>query len=97
MAHRAVFGPQLAESRLSDLTARVASAEDKVTQLKGERSRLYQQLASASDANRTQVCVCVCVHVVAAHQPVADNSQEGTWRASGAFLSSVGCVLPAHR
>jgi hypothetical protein len=48
---------QLTEGRLAELTARLASAEDKVTHLKGERSRLYQQLASSTDATRTQVCV----------------------------------------
>lgn len=43
---------QVAESRVSELTARLATAEDKVTALKGERSRLYQQMAAAADASR---------------------------------------------
>lgn len=47
---------QVAESRVSDLTNRLALAEEKVTALKGERSRLYQQLAESSSASRTQVC-----------------------------------------
>jgi hypothetical protein len=46
---------QVTESRLSDATRRLATAEEKVTALKGERSRLYQQLAASSDASRTQV------------------------------------------
>jgi hypothetical protein len=67
---------QVAESRVSDLTNRLALAEEKVTALKGERSRLYQQLAESSSASRTQVCenagiVCMsgldmCVFVLCA-------------------------------
>lgn len=40
---------------MSELTARLATAEDKVTALKGERSRLYQQMAAAADASRNPV------------------------------------------
>jgi hypothetical protein len=52
---RHVVVVQVTESRVSDLTSRLASAEEKVTALKGERSRLYQQLAESSSASRTQV------------------------------------------
>jgi hypothetical protein len=47
---------QVAELRVSDLTNRLALAEDKVTALKGERFRLYQQLAESSSTSRMQVC-----------------------------------------
>lgn len=45
---------QVTEARMADLTNRLAVAEEKVTALKGERSRLYQQLAESSSASRTQ-------------------------------------------
>lgn len=45
---------QVTEARMADLTNRLAVAEEKVTALKGERSRLYQQLAESSSASRTR-------------------------------------------
>lgn len=48
---------------MSELTARLATAEDKVTALKGERSRLYQQMAAAADASRNPVGGTLFIHV----------------------------------
>lgn len=46
---------QVCEERVSELSIRLSSQESKVAQLKQERQELYQKLAAAAEASRTQV------------------------------------------
>jgi hypothetical protein len=51
--------PQLSEARMAELSSRAACAEEKVTHLKSERARLYQQLAASADSTRSEVRACL--------------------------------------
>lgn len=97
---------QVAESRVSDLTNRLALAEEKVTALKGERSRLYQQVAESSSASRTQVCVstmrvhweCIMCEVLQGAALVSGSTLT-TWRGYNAcvHLRTFACSVALHQ
>jgi hypothetical protein len=63
---------------MADLTNRLAVAEEKVTALKGERSRLYQQLAESSSASRTQASAGSGLYMCTAWVRAVGTSTAGT-------------------
>jgi hypothetical protein len=106
-ADKAYLGKQaqVAEARVAELTSRLAVAEEKVTNLKDERSRLYQQLAEASSASRVQVGVVVVVECCSGGgsrrmaaalricgEPLAARCQ---WQSAASGLSTP-CVQPSR-